>query len=459
MADYKTKKNHLSAKLKNALIMPVEHRSYIVEQNLKRLTFLNWFLIFAGIIMDSLIVANNLYQNHNQKVIIYFFSILTIISAISLIWCYFFKNKTTISSDLRAIGHYITFLAIMCLCLVSFLHLFAIFSAFIYFICAVIVFSLVFYMEPFFFSIVLISIISAMIPKLVSSFGIPAIIVVIFFSAIMVLIVFSRWNSTIKMLNAQSEQKRYTSNLEKEITLASFVQKSFFTHNVTEFDGWTLNFYSEPMAGISGDMFDIYNTDNKLDGLGLFDVSGHGLSSGLVTMLVKNIIYKEFYKQKDKPLQQVLNYINDRIIREKGDIENFLTGTLARINGNNVEFINAGNPQPIIYVKEKNNAFFYENSNQNHYGVIGMADFPVNYTSTVIKMNSGDEILFYTDGITENTNKSGLSYGKDLLLESFKINTFKTCKDQISDLIAHYKAFKGDFRSSDDITVLLLKKL
>lgn len=459
MADYKTKKNHLSAKLKNALIMPVEHRSYIVEQNLKRLTFLNWFLIFAGIIMDSLIVANNLYQNHNQKVIIYFFSILTIISAISLIWCYFFKNKTTISSDLRAIGHYITFLAIMCLCLVSFLHLFAIFSAFIYFICAVIVFSLVFYMEPFFFSIVLISIISAMIPKLVSSFGIPAIIVVIFFSAIMVLIVFSRWNSTIKMLNAQSEQKRYTSNLEKEITLASFVQKSFFTHNVTEFDGWTLNFYSEPMAGISGDMFDIYNTDNKLDGLGLFDVSGHGLSSGLVTMLVKNIIYKEFYKQKDKPLQQVLNYINDRIIREKGDIENFLTGTLARINGNNVEFINAGNPQPIIYVKEKNNAFFYENSNQNHYGVIGMADFPVNYTSTVIKMNSGDEILFYTDGITENTNKSGLSYGKDLLLETFKINTFKTCKDQISDLIAHYKAFKGDFRSSDDITVLLLKKL
>lgn len=459
MADYKTKKNHLSAKLKNALIMPVEHRSYIVEQNLKRLTFLNWFLIFAGIIMDSLIVANNLYQNHNQKVIIYFFSILTIISAISLIWCYFFKNKTTISSDLRAIGHYITFLAIMCLCLVSFLHLFAIFSAFIYFICAVIVFSLVFYMEPFFFSIVLISIISAMIPKLVSSFGIPAIIVVIFFSTIMVLIVFSRWNSTIKMLNAQSEQKRYTSNLEKEITLASFVQKSFFTHNVTEFDGWTLNFYSEPMAGISGDMFDIYNTDNKLDGLGLFDVSGHGLSSGLVTMLVKNIIYKEFYNQKDKPLQQVLNYINDRIIREKGDIENFLTGTLARINGNNVEFINAGNPQPIIYVKEKNNAFFYENSNQNHYGVIGMADFPVNYTSTVIKMNSGDEILFYTDGITENTNKSGLSYGKDLLLETFKINTFKTCKDQISDLIANYKSFKGNFRSSDDITLLLLKKL
>ena len=449
----------LSNKMRNALIMPAEHRGFIVEQNLKRLTILNWFLIFAGIIMVSLIIANNLYQNHNQKTIIYFFSTLAIISALSLIWCYVFKNKTSVSSDIRSIGHYVTFLAIMCLCLVSFLHLFAIFSAFIYFICAVIVFSLVFYMEPFFFSIVLISTISAMIPKLVSSFGIPAIIVVIFFSTIVVIIVFSRWNSTIKMLNAQSEQKRYTSNLEKEITLASYVQKSFFSHNTTEFDGWTLNFYSEPMAGISGDMFDIYNTEEKLDGLGLFDVSGHGLSSGLVTMLVKNIIYKEFYKKKNLPLQQVLNDINNRIIKEKGDIENFLTGTLIRINENNVEFINAGNPQPIIYVKEKNNAFFYENSNQNHYGVIGLADFPVNYTSTVIKMNSGDEILFYTDGITENTNKNGVSYGKDMLLDTFKINTFKTCKDQISDLIANYKSFKGNFRSSDDITVLLLKKL
>lgn len=459
MADIRIRKNKLSAKLRSALIMPIEHRSYIVEQNLKRLTVLNWILIFSGISMDALILSNNLYQNHNQKLIIYFFLVLTLISGISLIWCYLFKNKPNISPELRSIGHFFSFFAIMILCLIAFLNLFVIFSAFIYFICAVIVFSLVFYMEPFFFSIVLVATISAMTPKLVTAFGIPAIIVVIFFSTIMVFIVFSRWTMTIKMLNAQSEQQRYTSNLEKEITLASYVQKSFFAHNATEFNGWTVNFYSEPMAGISGDMFDIYYTDDKLDGLGIFDVSGHGLSSGLVTMLVKNIIYKEFYEQKDKALQEVLNDINNRIIKEKGDIENFLTGTLARINGNNVEFINAGNPQPIIYVKTQNNAFFYENSNQNHYGVIGMADFPVNYTSTVIKMNPGDEILFYTDGITENTNKNGLSYGKDLLLDTFKINTFKTCKDQISDLIAHYKAFKGDFRSSDDITVLLLKKL
>ena len=459
MADNRIRKNKLSARLRSALIMPVEHRSYIVDQNLKRLIVFNWILIFSGIIMDALIIANNLYQNHNQRVIIYFFFALTLISGISLVWCYIFRNKPDISSDIRSIGHFFSFLAIMILCLLAFLNLFAVFSAFVYFICAVIVFSLVFYMEPFFFSIVLVATISAMTPKLVSSFGIPAIIVVIFFSTIMVLIVFSRWTVTIKMLNSQSEQQRYTSNLEKEITLASFVQKSFFTHNATEFDGWTVNFYSEPMAGISGDMFDIYYTGETLDGLGVFDVSGHGLSSGLVTMLVKNIIYKEFYKQKDKSLQQVLNDINNRIIREKGDIENFLTGTLIRIKDNNVEFINAGNPQPIIHVKTKNNAFFYENSNQNHYGVIGMADFPVNYTSTVIKMNPGDEILFYTDGITENTNSNGISYGKDMLLDTFKINTFKTCKDQISDLIANYKSFKGDFRSSDDITVVLLKKL
>ena len=459
MADNRIRKNKLSARLRSALIMPVEHRSYIVDQNLKRLIVFNWILIFSGIIMYALIIANNLYQNHNQRVIIYFFFALTLISGISLVWCYIFRNKPDISSDIRSIGHFFSFLAIMILCLLAFLNLFAVFSAFVYFICAVIVFSLVFYMEPFFFSIVLVATISAMTPKLVSSFGIPAIIVVIFFSTIMVLIVFSRWTVTIKMLNSQSEQQRYTSNLEKEITLASFVQKSFFTHNATEFDGWTVNFYSEPMAGISGDMFDIYYTGETLDGLGVFDVSGHGLSSGLVTMLVKNIIYKEFYKQKDKSLQQVLNDINNRIIREKGDIENFLTGTLIRIKDNNVEFINAGNPQPIIHVKTKNNAFFYENSNQNHYGVIGMADFPVNYTSTVIKMNPGDEILFYTDGITENTNSNGISYGKDMLLDTFKINTFKTCKDQISDLIANYKSFKGDFRSSDDITVVLLKKL
>jgi len=459
MADYKTSQNKLSTKIRNALIMPLEHRKLTTNLNLKRLIILDWILITAGIIMVALILANNLYHNENQISIIYFYASLSIISVFSIIWCFIFKNKVDLSPETRNLGLYISFIALVILCLIGFLRLFSVFPAFIYLACTLIIFSLVFYLEPIFYTIIIIAATSVVSSKIITILGLPSVLVVSLFMAIMIFLSFSRWSSTIKSINAKAEQDKYTNNLEKELTLASFVQKSFFPHNETEFDGWAVSFYSEAMAGISGDMFDVYNTESKLDGLGLFDVSGHGLSSGLVTMLVKNIIYQEFYQKKDKALQSVLNDINDRIIKEKGDIENFLTGTLVRINDNLVEFINAGNPQPIIFIKEKNNTFFYENTNQNHYGVIGMADFPVNYTSTTIKMNAGDEILFYTDGITENCNKNGLPFGKKLLLDNFKLNTFKTCKDQVSDLISSFKEYKGSFRSSDDVTVILLKKL
>ena len=88
-----------------------------------------------------------------------------------------------------------------------------------------------------------------------------------------------------------------------------------------------------------------------------------------------------------------------------------------------------------------------------------MADFPVGYSVNTIEMQSGDSILFYTDGITENCNDENTPYGKKNLMQVFKNNTYKTSKDQLADIVSDYKKFKGDARSSDDITLLILKKL
>ena len=151
--------------------------------------------------------------------------------------------------------------------------------------------------------------------------------------------------------------------------------------------------------------------------------------------------------------------INDRIIVEKGDIENYLTGILVRIHDNKVELINAGNPPPIIHTAEPNNSYFYETNELTNYGVIGMADFPVGYTVNTIEMKEGDSIFFYTDGITENCNEANTPYGKKNLIQVFNNNTYKTSKDQLEDIVNDYKKFKGDAHSSDDITLLILKKL
>lgn len=132
--------------------------------------------------------------------------------------------------------------------------------------------------------------------------------------------------------NYESQLRETNQVLSSEIELAAVIQQNFFKQDLTGIKNVEISFYSKPMAGVSGDIYDFYKTDGKLDGLGIFDISGHGISSGLVAMLVKNIINKEFYDHQELELWEIMEHINSRVIAEKGGIQNYLTGVLARFN-------------------------------------------------------------------------------------------------------------------------------
>ena len=245
----------------------------------------------------------------------------------------------------------------------------------------------------------------------------------------------------------------------KEIDLAGFVQKSFYKLDTSELTDWKLEITSKPMAGVSGDLYMAFITDHHLDGLGIFDISGHGIASGLVTMLVKNIIEQEFYKGLKKPLKEVMAKINDRIILEKGNIENYLTGMLIRFNKNNIELVNAGHPKAIIYNSENGTITTVEEEGVNQYGAIGIADFPISFDTVHFNMNKNDELVLYTDGITECTNENKKYFGTEGILAVFKSNISLDVKDQVTALPAALRKFSGSDNFNDDITYIILKKL
>ena len=164
-----------------------------------------------------------------------------------------------------------------------------------------------------------------------------------------IVIVFMVGIFTISVYKIEDNLEKKNISLEKEIRMASVIQQSFFKQDVSKIKNYDVSFYSKPMAGVSGDLYDFFRTGDNLDGLGIFDVSGHGISSGLVTMLVKNIIHQEFYTKDKMDLWEILNNINGRVIQEKGDIENYLTGILIRTNKENLEIAIAGHPRPIFY--------------------------------------------------------------------------------------------------------------
>ena len=266
----------------------------------------------------------------------------------------------------------------------------------------------------------------------------------------------TRANTTLEEMN--THLKYEVERADKEIELASFVQKSFYTLRLPEFKNYEVAYYNKPMAGVSGDLYDFYFTKDSLDGFGLFDVSGHGISSGLVTMLVKNIINDEFIKGKKLALSDVLYTINDRIILQKGNVENYLTGILARIKGNEIEFVNAGHPNAILLRAKDNKLITIPRGSVDETGVIGIADFPVHFESVMQTIEKGDILLLYTDGVAETMNRNREEFGLDRMCRTFLKYSDLPLEQQIENIVEEARIFANRAKPTDDITLLLLKK-
>lgn len=269
---------------------------------------------------------------------------------------------------------------------------------------------------------------------------------------------------THELTMANEELERRQAEAERDMDLAVHVQKSFYP-GIPNFKGWDMAVTFKPLSGVSGDLYDFYVLDGKLQGFGVFDVSGHGISSGLVTMLVKNTIFHSFRSTLKLPLDKSAKIINDQVIQVKGDIENYLTGCLFRLdekNASELEFVNAGAPYP-IYKKagnEKSEPVLPDES-KPQYGMIGVRDMDVEFQTIRKTMQAGDVMVIYTDGVTETENAAGEAFGKEGVQKFLdSLETENLSAQTIADsLLLEVKTFAGvNNPLGDDITILVLKR-
>ena len=331
------------------------------------------------------------------------------------------------------------------------------FNAMIVYACVTVNFPVFFDISPVVYGPIVTIVSAALMPHISKEYNMFIVMDSVIFVLILYFLAFKRWATEKDNFLHHRSEHEYKENMENELRLAQVVQQSFFKHNETIYEEWAISYYNKPMAGVSGDFLDIYSTGNELNGIGIFDVSGHGIASGLVTMLVKNIIFQEFYNGLNDKLKSILDRINIRYINEKGNIENYLTGILSRLDNNKIEFINAGHSMPIYYNAQEDSANYVEDDN-TAFGAIGLPDIPTNFVSHTVEMQRGDELIFFTDGATEATNAKGEDFGKDRLLKSIFRNADRPLTTQVNCIISDIMTFIGSEPQKDDITIIILKK-
>ena len=266
--------------------------------------------------------------------------------------------------------------------------------------------------------------------------------------------------------------------ISSENEMAALIQKSFFRQEVSLYKGWDIACTCIPMEGISGDLYALYpkhkeNKDSKkireakdekleISGVGIFDSSGHGISTGIITLLGKKIFDQEFYENEKNSIVELMEKINLRFNVEKGEVDTFMTGILVRMKGvdskgnGQIEFVNAGHQSPVIY-RKKDDSFELVNNSTLSVGAIGLSSIEPYYDSISMEMSKGDELILYTDGVINCCAPGGRRLGQQGFINILASNINKNADTQLNDIISNIAAFKGMEPSKDDMTIMILR--
>lgn len=273
---------------------------------------------------------------------------------------------------------------------------------------------------------------------------------------------------TVDITFANERLEQEIGRAEKDLEMASIVQKKFLPPLENKYFGWELAINYEPLSKVSGDLFDYYNDEDKLIGMSLFDASGHGVAASLVTMLSKNIIFRAFRDScvNGGNVSSALMRINNQIISAKGSVDNYLTGELLRFgkideNGKcEVELASAGHPYPVFYsTKENDIEEILTDPSEIQMGAIGIPDIEVSYPTIRFEMVKDDVLVVFTDGLLESANENHEQFGRNRINQIIKENYHLSANEIKLKLINSLNGFIGEELRDDDITFIVLKRI
>ncbi|GAB6089931.1 PP2C family protein-serine/threonine phosphatase [Spirochaeta dissipatitropha] len=243
----------------------------------------------------------------------------------------------------------------------------------------------------------------------------------------------------------------------KDMEMAVRVQQSFYPKTAPSIDKWSSGLIFQPASGVAGDLYDFFHTGESLEGAVLFDVSGHGISSGLVAMLAKTIIARGFLDGSRKKLSEIMQQINDSLIEEKGGIENYMTGLMIRIDGDVVELVSAGHPELILFDPGSGRSKFIGTS-ESQGSIVGVPGLPVEFPVMRFRMKQDTMLLAYSDALNESCNEDGVEFGQEGITKALMLSPRgMSSQETVEYLSNELQEFMGPGAElKDDLTILAL---
>ena len=245
------------------------------------------------------------------------------------------------------------------------------------------------------------------------------------------------------------EEERGKHQLEEELNLARTIQQSLLPGNLPT-DGW-LRVAGSSVASheVGGDYFDVTEVTPQAWSVVVADVSGKGVGSALLAALLQGalITATDHSVALGRRMERLNHFLLERTSGEK-----YATIFYSLVErGGVLSYVNAAHCPPML-VRAGGIATELAATGMP-VGLLPEATFEV----ATERLQSGDKIVIYTDGVTEAQNARGEFFGRKRLREIVTRHAQDPCA-AIHDAIQEgVSAFAEGARQSDDITVVAME--
>lgn len=237
--------------------------------------------------------------------------------------------------------------------------------------------------------------------------------------------------------------------IEEELSIARTIQERLLPNPIPAVASLDMAAMNVPTQQVGGDYYDVIRRGDDVY-LAIADVTGKGIPASLLMANLQAMLH--VLTPVTGTLGEVTGRIND-IIYQNTPSDKFISFFWARYGmGNGIlEYVNAGHNPPYVFRADGEQVALSEGGM-----LLGAMPTFIPYEHGRYRMQEGDVVVMYTDGVTEALNEVDEEYGEDRLREVIRLNLALDAAGIQAAIVRDVRRFTKD-TYSDDITMLVVK--
>jgi serine phosphatase RsbU (regulator of sigma subunit) len=264
-----------------------------------------------------------------------------------------------------------------------------------------------------------------------------------------------QFNDMAERMQELVQSEKESAALEKELEVAAVVQSTLVPDNaVTTLGGLQLAGYFKAAAKCGGDWWSYYQLQEDQVLVIISDVTGHGIASAMITAAAKGVTNTLLGLTGGRiELPVLLRSLNDTICSTgKGRFAMTCFASIYDARAKTLTYANAGHNFPYLYDATKRELSALALPGDR------LGDFPeVRFDVDLVELKTDDTLVWYTDGLVEGEDATGLEYGERRLQTTIQAHAHLPPDQALDQITRQATEFYGEVPQKDDITLIVGK--